>query len=207
MKEVVKQQIWPFLKQHGFSKFTTRVAYRTVGQVVQVVEVSSLNWADQKIAPAPIGAFDMQVGLFWPLLSVKRENARSTPLTIFDRQILTWLAAPNEENTSVEAALDSLKQVGFPWLSIFEDPKAAMSVLGQSDWEIFRLMPMTRNIGAYGSAKRLLLVAFFAFLGHNVIEAADYLKQAAYVIEHKELPSQQTALRVSYRNLRELIHA
>ncbi len=125
---------------------------------------------------------------------------------MFDRQILTWLLAP-EESTSVEAALDSLKQVGFPWFSIFEDPKAAMSVLGQSDWEIYNLMPMTRNIGACGSVKRLLFLAFFSFLSHSMTEAKFYLNQAAYAIERKELPNQRNSLRARYWNLRQLIHA
>ncbi len=66
-------------------------------------------------------------------------------------------------------------------------------------------MPLMRNIGAFGSAKRRLLLSIFAYRGHNNDEATKYLERAAYVIEQNDLRSLENSCRAWNRGLRDLV--
>ena len=170
-----------------------------------MVEVAPPSSMDRMLSPLPRGSFHVQLGVLWPLLPVGRHRVRNLPLTPLYSNIATWLQARDGPHVSVDVARDCLKHEGLAWLSMLADPKSALVFLEKSDLEIYSLSPMTRNIGSRPSARRLLLLSFFAHLCNNNDQAADYLNEAGQAIEHNLNPNLQPNYRSWYHQLRSII--
>lgn len=64
----IRKQLWPVLRNRGFSEFTDRLAHRVAGDLIEVVEVAPMDPAERKAWSLPNGLFRIGVGIFWPVL-------------------------------------------------------------------------------------------------------------------------------------------
>lgn len=190
---VARKQIWPLLKDQGFTEFTDRLAHRVSSDLVEVVEFLPMDPFERKTSKHPEGLFRVGIGVFWPTLwksRFTRTNRKQEPRPLAsDCHISNWLI-PNELISlnartafhSVEDALAALTGPGFGWLDIFKSHASTLSMLQRKDWELFWCNPMMRGYGASESSQRFVYLARLHHLLGNTAECEDCLLRAQAAI-------------------------
>jgi len=207
-----RKELWPLLKQAGFSEFTDRLAHRVSDQCVEVVEFLPMDPYERKHCNLPDGLFRIGLGIFWPMLrdeGLFRRNRNGRPRPVANEcHISNWLI-PRERTShlartafdSVEDARQVLKRNGLGWLEMLRNTSQALIQLQRHDWELFSCYPMMRGYGAGRSSRRLVYLALLCRMIDRMGESGSYLQQAESAID----ASYMKHLRPRYREWIRLI--
>jgi hypothetical protein len=188
-----RKQLWPILKNHGFSEFTDRLAHRVSMDHIEVVEFLPMDTFERKTWKLPEGLFRIGVGVFWPTLARdglfrRNRNQESRPVAN-ECHVSNWLAPQILTSTKARMAFQifedapaALTGTGLEWLEIFRSHASTLSLLQRSDWELFWCYPMMRGYGACQSSQRLVYLARLQHLLGYSAESEDCLRRAEAAI-------------------------
>ena len=184
-----RRELWPILKQAGFSEFTDRLAHRISNQVVEVIEFLPLDPYERKVCKLPEGLFRIGLGIFWPVLrreGLFRRNRNGQPRPIANEcHVSNWLIPRKRTSYLARTAFDSVEDAkkaiehgGFSWLEMLRNPGQALIQMQRPDWELFVCHPMMRGYGADRSSVRLVYYALLCRMLGRLNESESYLQQA-----------------------------
>jgi hypothetical protein len=160
----IKKAIWPALKAAGFGRFTSRVAWRSNPDSVDVVEFQSFNKYNADVLGVTTFSFSVNLGKFllyippqWAPKVKEGIHMPSEPDCLFRGHLLPQVsAAPSNRivwSVDVEGKnllwciKDVLSQLtkGLDWFSRLEDKTEVLRVLLERDEDMDHLWGFGRN--------------------------------------------------------------
>jgi hypothetical protein len=147
----IKQEIWPLLRQEGFTEFSAKTAWRHTSDQIHVVNYQSFNSYLAQGVGCTTFSFALNLGIFFraipfqypfkrgPDPSVKPQayhcHFRHRLLKGIDQPILprrdTWYVEPDGSNLlqCLDDSRTAILQEGLPWFSRFESLESVLSAL------------------------------------------------------------------------------
>jgi hypothetical protein len=188
-----RTQLWPILKNRGFSEFTDRLAHRVSKDLIEVVEFLPIDSSERKTRKLPDNLFRIGVGILWPSLAdlslVRRDRNQELRPIVNECHISNWLAPETPTGKfarmtflTAEDAISAISGQGMAWFEMLRDDNSALSLLKRSDWELFWSFPMMRSYGASSSSRRHTYIANLHGLLGNKAECEDHFRRAEEAI-------------------------
>ena len=203
LDRAVKAQLWPLLKEHGFSRFTARDAWRFHADRIDVVHVQGFSIHDAgytrrgldsfsvdlgchlRYIPSHAGAIREKDGL--PLPQESQCPLRRRILDTRRRPFFAWLAAPRRQRdvwpagdrpAELEATLAQVRkgllEQGLPWFARFAAPQELLRILLAEQEDMERLW----GFGNKASPLRSYCIGFTALEAGDHALAAGHLEHA-----------------------------
>jgi hypothetical protein len=162
VSKAIKQIVWARLKTIGFTKFTTRSAWRFEGRSIQVINFQSFNSYLASTVGCTTFSFALNLGLhfvFLPLGGGDEYSDRDHPPTehqcLFRKPLRTPFKQMNNESPNVWSidpeggnvvlyitnALKMIELEGLPWFVELRDPKNALRILETDDEQFDKFGP------------------------------------------------------------------
>ena len=160
----IKKAIWPALKSSGFSRFTSRAAWRHNKDSVDVIEFQSFNRYNADVLGITTFSFGVNLGKFllyvpprWAPKVKDGVQFPSEPECIFRGALLPsvsaapssriiWSVDPDGKNL-LWCIRDVLTQLpkAFDWFSRLDDRQEVLRILLESDEDMHQLWGFGRN--------------------------------------------------------------
>lgn len=147
----IKREIWPLLRQEGFTEFSPKTAWRHTSEQIHVVNYQSFNSYLAEGVGCTTFSFALNLGIFFhaipveypvrkgPDSSVKPQeydcHFRHQLLKGIDQPILqrrdTWYVEPDGSNLlqCLDDSRSAILREGLPWFSRFESLDYVLSLL------------------------------------------------------------------------------
>ena len=189
-----RKEIWPTLRQHGFSEFTERLAHRPAVESVHILAFTPVRPGEERRRGRPPVLFRLGAGVFWPKLAKGgsiRCNRRGEPRPKLEEcQLQMWLVSNAPDRavgptvfSSTDDALRAFGSDGLAWFSVCQSPEALAELLENPNWKIFANYPTLRGQGSSRSVQQLLLRAMLAQLRRQREAVHRHLEQARAAVE------------------------
>lgn len=203
LDRAIKAQLWPLLKEHGFSRFTARNAWRFHADRIDVVHVQAFSVADAGYTRRGLDSFSVNLGCHLRYIpshagAIRERNGLPLPeesQCLLRRRILdtrrpsflAWLAAPRRPRTvwpvgggaadlehSMTMVGKGLLDQGLPWFAGFADPREALRIFLDEAEDMERLW----GFGNRSSPLRSYCIGFTALAAGAHALAAEHLERA-----------------------------
>jgi hypothetical protein len=197
VKRYIDNEIWPAMRQHGFSRTEGRVAWRTHRDRIDIVEfVTFSSYETQRLRLKP-GSFTIEMGchlkymvnpIAYPDDVAAMQAEPSIPACLFRGNLRRPYMKPiglerhcwpvGVEGVPLERVLSGARQAvlekGLQWFELLGKPAAVYELLTQRDENMLGLW----GFGRPGSPLRVYMLAYAALAAGKMAAARRHMKQA-----------------------------
>jgi hypothetical protein len=161
----IKGSVWPLLKQEGFSRFTSRSAWRYCGSKIDVVNFQSFNAYNASVMGLTPFSFAVNLGVFltyvppqWPPKQTKGDptpheaechlRGRLVPHISQARNAPEGLWSVDEQGSNLLWCVQDVAAQApsaMAWFARFNDKREVLRVLQEEDEDMMKLWGFGRN--------------------------------------------------------------
>ena len=198
VNKAIKKEIWSFLKEQGFSKFTARNAWRYNQDTIEIVNFQSFNSYLAGFLECTTYSFAVNLSIYFtripdefPNSPIKEKDGFLLPDVCrchFRKVLLKSLLQPefkekniwyiNETGDNIETAMDDAKKVlisdGLKWFEKYLEMEAVLETLLNEDEDLNG----TRGFGRKNSPIRNYTGGYIAYFLQKYDLASELFKKA-----------------------------
>ena len=198
VNKVIKKEIWSFLKEQGFSKFTSRNAWRFNQDTIEIVNFQSFNSYLAKAVGCTTYSFAVNLGMYFTSIPQRFPNnpikEKDSFLLPDESQchlrniLLKSLSQPelvrediwfiNETGDNIERAIHDVKQMlisdGLKWFEKYSQIETVLETLLNEEEDL----KGTHGFGGKNSPIRNYIGGYIAYFSQKYNLASVLLEQA-----------------------------